>query len=275
MASLVEPTIAEAAVAAPPQPRFRIGLGWAAGLVLPLLLGIAWEVAAGQGWINARLLPPPSRIGATAWKLAAGGDLALHVLATSERVLLGFLAGALAATVVGALTGQVALVRRLLDPSIQALRAIPSIAWVPLFILWFGIFETSKVVLIAVGTFFPVYLGLSQAILGTDRKLVEVGRSFRLSGFGLVRRVLIPAALPSYLVALRSGLGLGWMFVVAAEFMGASEGLGFLLTDGQMTGKPDTIMVAILAFAFAGKATDFLLALLARRLLRWQDVVTP
>ncbi len=129
--------------------------------------------------------------------------------------------------------------RRLFDPTLQALRAIPSIAWVPLFILWLGIFEASKVALIAVGVFFPVYLGVAGAILSVDRKLVEVGRVFRLSRLDLARRILLPAVLPAALIALRSGLGLGFMFVVAAEFMGASEGLGYLLVDGQQMGKPD------------------------------------
>ena len=149
--------------------------------------------------------------------------------------------------------------RRLLDPTLQALRAIPSIAWVPLFILWLGIFEASKVALIAVGVFFPVYLGIAGAILSVDRKLVEVGHVFRLSRVKLARRILLPAVLPEAVIALRSGLGLGFMFVVAAEFMGASEGLGYLLVDGQQMGKPDQILAAIIAFALLGKTADSLL----------------
>ncbi len=151
------------------------------------------------------------------------------------------------------------------------MRAIPSIAWIPLFILWLGIFETSKVALIAVGVFFPVYLGVMGAIVAVDRKIVEVGRVFRLSGPAMVRRILLPAVLPAYVVSLRAGLGLGWMFVVAAEFMGASEGLGYLLVDGQQLGKPAQIVAAILAFAVLGKATDTILSLSAAPFLRWQD----
>jgi sulfonate transport system permease protein len=175
--------------------------------------------------------------------------------------------------VVGAATGYSPLLRRLLDPSLQALRAIPSIAWIPLFILWLGIFEASKVTLIAVGVFFPVYLGLLGAIQSVDRKLVEVGRAFRLSDVEMVRRILLPAVLPAYVISLRSGLGLGWMFVVAAELMGASEGLGYLLIDGQQLGKPAEIIAAIVAFAMVGKATDWLIALAAAPFLRWEDVV--
>jgi sulfonate transport system permease protein len=159
----------------------------------------------------------------------------------------------------------------MLDPTLQALRSIPSIAWVPLFILWFGIFEGSKITLIAVGVFFPVYLGVMGAIMSVDRKLVEVGRAFRLSPAAMVRRILLPAVLPHYVLAIRSGLGLGWMFVVAAELLGASEGLGFLLIDGQQFGKPAQIVAAIVAFAVIGKTTDWIVASAAAPFLRWED----
>ncbi len=171
----------------------------------------------------------------------------------------------------GAISGYWSLARRLLDPTVQALRAIPSLAWVPLFILWLGIFETSKIALIAVGVFFPVYLGVMGAILSVDRKIVEVGRTFRLSGFAMIRRILLPAVLPAYVVSLRVGLGLGWMFVVAAELIGASEGLGYLLLDGQQLGKPAQILAAIVIFAILGKLTDWLIEVGAAPFLRWQD----
>jgi sulfonate transport system permease protein len=243
----------------------------ALGLILPVGTALAWELAVRAGFSDGRLVPPPSVIFATLAELARTGELQRHTIATVSRVAAGFGLGVAAGTLAGAVTGYSALAQRLLDPTLQALRAIPSIAWIPLFILWLGIFETSKVVLIAVGVFFPVYLGVMGAILGVDRKIVEVGRAFRLSGPALVRRILLPAVLPTYIVSLRSGLGLGWMFVVAAEFMGASEGLGYLLVDGQQLGKPAQIVAAILAFAMLGKATDSLLSLAAAPFLRWQD----
>ena len=134
-----------------------------------------------------------------------------------------------------------------------------------------GIFESSKITLISVGVFFPVYLGVMGAILSVDRKIVEVGRVFRLSGFAMIRRILLPAVLPAYVVSLRAGLGLGWMFVVAAEFMGASEGLGYLLIDGQQLGKPAQIVAAIIAFAILGKLSDTILSAGAAPFLRWED----
>lgn len=247
--------------------RIALPLGW----ILPIALALAWEGAVRSGWSNGRLMPPPSRIAETLWELAVSGELAAHVVATSVRVAWGFAAGATVGILAGALTGAVPLARRLLDPTIQALRAIPSIAWVPLFILWFGIFETSKIVLIAAGVFFPVYLGVASAVLSVDRRIVEVGRAFRLSRPALVRRVLLPAILPQTVTALRTGLGLGWMFVVAAEFMGASEGLGYLLVDGQQLGKADQIVAAILVFAALGKLSDAGLAAASEPFLRWQD----
>ena len=192
-----------------------------------------------------------------------------------RRVAAGFAFGVAAGTIIGAITGYSAFTRRLLDPTLQALRSIPSIAWVPLFILWLGIFETSKIALIAVGVFFPVYLGVMGAIVSVDRKIVEVGRVFRLSGAQMVRRILLPAVLPAYVIALRQGLGLGWMFVIAAEFMGASEGLGYLLIDGQQLGKPAEIVAAILAFAVLGKATDWAVSAAAKDRRRRKPAVLP
>jgi len=242
-----------------------------AGVLLPLLLAVVWEAAIRSGLAVGRLMPPPSTIGATLWELAKNGELQLHCLATLGRVLAGFALGALFGTMIGAAAGALVVVRRLIDPTLQALRAVPSIAWVPLFILWMGIFETSKVALIAVGVFFPVYLGVAGAIEGIDRKLIEVGQVFRLTRWAMIRRVMLPAVLPAWIISLRSGLGLGFMFVVAAEFMGASEGLGFLLVDGQQMGKPAQILAAIITFAVLGKLADGVLVMISKPLLLWQD----
>src|SRR5579872_1334771 len=252
---LSTPEQADAIAPQAPSGRLRRWTRPALGLLLPVGLALAWEIIVRLGLSNGRLMPPPTKLFATIAELARSGELTRHIVATLTRVAAGFGLGVIAGTLLGAVSGYWDLMRRLLDPTVQALRAIPSIAWIPLFILWLGIFETSKVVLIAVGVFFPVYLGVMGAILSVDRKIVEVGRTFRLSGPAMIRRILLPAVLPAYVVALRVGLGLGWMFVVAAEFMGASEGLGYLLIDGQQLGKP----------------TDWLIEIGFAPLLRWQD----
>ncbi len=241
------------------------------GLVIPLGLALGWEAFVRAGFSDGRLMPTPSMIYAELADLYRLDELQRHIYATILRVAAGFCIGAACGTLLGAVSGYSQTIRQFIDPSLQGLRAVPSIAWIPLFILWLGIFELSKVVLIAVGVFFPVYLGVMGAVISVDRKIIEVGRTFRLSGVAMVKRVLLPAVLPSYIVSLRSGLGLGWMFVIAAEFMGASEGLGYLLIDGQQLGKPAEIVAAILLFAVLGKTTDALLAIAAAPFLRWED----
>jgi sulfonate transport system permease protein len=250
-------------LAAPP----AAWLGW----LLPVSLLLAWELVTRLGLVAPNLLPGPAPVLREVGDLWRDGTLVEHVGVTLWRVAMGFLLGTLAATLLGALTGYSRTAHRLLDPTLQAIKAVPSLAWVPLFILWLGIFEASKVTLIAVGAFFPIYLNLSTAIGQVDRKLVEVGRMYGLSHVALVRRVLLPATLPAYVTGLRGGLALAWMFVVAAELMGASRGLGFLMLDGQMTGRPALIIASLILFALLGKATDMALAHATAPWLRWQD----
>lgn len=241
------------------------------GLILPVTLTAVWEAASRLGVVPAHLLPAPTTIVATIAGMVLDGTLWTHVGSTLCRVLAGFLIGTVAATVLGVWAGMSRLAARLYDPIIQAFRAIPSIAWVPLFILWMGIGEASKVALIAVGVFFPVYLNVVSGIRGVDRKLTQVGEVYRLGPLEQARRIILPAALPSFLVGLRGGLGLGWMFVVAAELMGADRGLGYLLVFGENTYSPALVIASIVMFALLGKATDAVLAWLERRLLSWQD----
>lgn len=255
----------------PSQRRWAVGLQPARPFLLPLLLLLIWQLVQARQVVPVNLLPTPLSVLETLAGLASSGELADHLAITGWRVLQGFLLGSLIATLLGALTGMSCTLRDLIDPLLQGLRSIPSLAWVPLFILWLGIYEPSKVALIATGAFFPVYLSLAQGLLDVDRKLVEVGRMAGFRRLELVRRILIPAALPSYVTGLRGGLGLAWMFVVAAEVMGASKGLGFLLLDGQQTGRASLILASILLFALLGKLSDLLLVQLSRPFLHWQD----
>jgi sulfonate transport system permease protein len=271
LASIAGASSAEPAAIRPGAARLRGLARLGLGLVLPLALALAWEGAARSGLISTHLMPPPSAVLRHLVELVASGEIWTHLQATLTRMALGFGFGVAAGTLLGAVVGYLPLAHRLLDPSVQALRNIPSIAWVPLFILWLGIFETSKVTLIAVGVFFPVYMSLASGFASVDRKLVEVGRVWRLSPVAMIWRILLPATLPTYIIGLRGGLGLGWMFVVAAELMGASEGLGYLMVDGQMTGRPAAILASLVLFAVLGKASDLLLVQSTRPLVAWQD----
>jgi sulfonate transport system permease protein len=244
----------------------------APGWILPIILASGWELLARAGIVDTSLFSSPSQIAADLVKLAASGELPAHLETTFLRVVSGFVIGVSAATLLGAVTGYSGFTRRLVDPTLQSLRSIPSMAWVPLFLLWLGIGESSKIALIALGVFFPVYLNLMNAVRSVDRKLVEVGLANGFRGFALVKTVVLPASLPAYLVGLRQGLSLGWMFVVAAEIMGASRGLGYLLIDGQATGRPAIMIASVILFAICGKVSDGLLAALSERWLYWQDV---
>lgn len=241
------------------------------GLVLPLVLLVLLEVLVRLGWIPAHQLPAPSQIGQTLWWRAADGELWGHIGVSLARVAAGFAIGTALAVLIGAWVGLSRRAESYLEPTFQALRAIPSLAWVPLLLLWLGIDETPKVVLIALGAFFPVYLALLAGIRNVDRKLVEVGRLHRLSGIELTRRILLPAALPNLFTGLRGALSLSWMFLVAAELIAATRGLGYLLSDGRETSRPDLVIAAILLLAVLGKLSDGLLKAFEARALHWRD----
>jgi sulfonate transport system permease protein len=245
-----------------------------AGLLVPIALVAVWYLLLAVGVFQPYQLPYPQAVFATLAELARSGELLGHIAITSQRVFIGFGAGAAAGILFGVIVGLYRLADDLLDPTLQGLRSIPSLAWVPLFLLWFGIGETSKVTLIALGVFFPVYLNLADCIRRVDRKLVEVGRVYGFSRFQIARRIVLPATMPGLLTGLRGGMGLGWMFVVAAELIAASQGLGFLLSEGRVMARPDIVVGAILLFAVLGKLSDLMLQIVQRRALAWQDVAT-
>ena len=240
------------------------------GLVVPAVIIVLLEIIVRIGWLPAYQMPAPSEIVLTLRDLADGA-LWKHISASLLRVLSGFLIGASLALVFAAWVGLSREAEAYLEPTFAGLRSIPSLAWVPLLLLWLGIGETSKIVLIAIGAFFPVYLNGVAAIRGIDRKLVEVGQMYGLSRYRLTRRILLPAALPGLFTGLRSGMSLSWMFLVAAELIAATKGLGYLLSDGRETSRPDIVLAAIIVLATLGKLSDGLLASLEKRFLAWRD----
>jgi sulfonate transport system permease protein len=240
------------------------------GIVLPIIIIIIWYLLTITETVRNNLLPPPQEVIDELLNLSSDGTLFSHILITLSRVFYGFVFGAVVATILGVITGVSPTLRSFFDPTIQALKAVPSLAWVPLFILWFGIFEDSKIALISVGVFFPIYLNLMMGIRQIDKKMIEVAHINNLNYFQTVRWVLLPGIIPEWVTGLRSGLALGWMFVIAAELMGASEGLGYLMIDGQMTGRPALIIGALILFAIIGKITDEILYISAKPFLKWK-----
>lgn len=246
-------------------------LALARRLIVPIALLLLWQYATSAGLYTRSQLPAPIdvyRAGRQLWQIH---DLWPHVRISTIRVGQGFALGGLAAVALGLLVGLSRVAEELLNPTIQAIRTVPSLAWVPLFVLWMGIGEQPKIVLIAVGVFFPVYTNLVAGIRQLDRKLIEAASAYGYSGLSLAWHILLPASLPSLFTGLRIGLAQGWLFLVAAELIGAFQGLGFLLIDGENSGRSDTIVLAIIILAVLGKLTDWLLELLEHRLLRWTD----
>lgn len=218
-------------------------------------------------------LPPPPVVLESAVAFWQRGLLQQDILVTVTRVALGFGIGAGVAVVLGTIVGLGRRTEAIFEPTLQALRAVPTLAWAPLLLLWLGIEEAPKVTLVAIGAFFPVYVNLVAGIKGVDRKLVDVARVFDLRGIDIARRVVLPASLPDLLTGLRLGATQAWLFVVVAEFFGSSRGLGFRLTDSQQSSRVDLMFVALVCLAALGKLTDMLIRAIEKRTLRWRDTI--
>ena len=241
------------------------------GLIVPIALLVFWQWLVDREVYTRGQLPAPLDVWRAAEQLNQQEVLWENVRVSLVRVAWGFGIGSAIAIGLGLLVGLSPLVDALLSPTIGAIRAIPSLAWVPLLILWMGIGEQPKLTLIAIGVFFPVFTSLVGGIRQIDRKLIEVGYAYGLRRARLARSIILPASLPSLLTGLRIGLAQGWLFLVAAELIGASTGLGFLLTDGQNTGRADIILLSIIILALIGKLTDVILQRTEGWLLRWSD----
>jgi len=247
--------------------------GWRSELLrwaVPLLLLALWQLASSTGWLNARVLPAPLAVVTAFWELARSGDLWHHFTISLGRAGLGVLIGGGLGFLFGVLNGTVRPAFLLLDTSFQMLRTIPNLALIPLVILWFGIGENGKIFLIALATFFPIYLNTLHGVRSIDPRLTEMARVYGLSPFETFRRVTLPGALPGVLVGLRYALGISWLALVVSESFGASSGIGFLAMDAREFFRTDVIVLAILIYALIGKAADLIVAVLERRLLPWQ-----
>lgn len=238
------------------------------GLIVPVVVVAIWHVVTASGLVAPYRLPAPFSVVQAAGQLIDDGSLGLHVAISTQRVVVGFLVGAGIGLVIAAIVGLSRIGDILLSPTLVALRAVPSLAWVPLLILWLRIGEESKITLIAIGAFFPVFTTVAAALRRVDPHLVEAGRSFGLRGWSLLRTIQLPAVVPSLVSGLRLALAQAWLFLVAAELIASSMGLGWLLTDSQQTGRVDRILLAIVLLALLGTLTNALLVLFERAVLR-------
>lgn len=245
---------------------------WAKALTLPILLIIICEYLVRSGFIEPYLLPAPSSLWQSLNDLAES-DLLQHIWTSTWRVFLGFGIGSILGLFFAILVGLNKQAEAFLEPSFSAIKSIPSLAWIPLLLLWLGIDEGSKITLIAIGAFFPIYTNTVSGIHGVDRKLIELAKVYRLSYLQQIRQIILPAASPSILTGLRVSLSLSWMFMISAELIAATQGIGYLLSDGRETSRPDIVIIAIILLAVLGKISDGLMRLIEHWLLRWRDVV--
>ncbi|ONG50326.1 ABC transporter permease [Pseudoroseomonas deserti] len=236
----------------------------------PLAIVLLWQAASMAGLISPRTLAAPSTVLASAWELTLSGELPAHLLVSLGRVGAGLAIGLSAGVALALVAGLSRRGEEVVDAPMQMLRTLPFLALVPLFILWFGIGETPKIALVALGATFPVYLTLFAGIRGVEPKLVEAGQVFGLDRRGLVRHVVLPAALPSALVGLRYALGSAWLSLVIAEQINASSGIGFLINDAREFLRTDIIVVGLLVYALLGLGADALVRLVERRALAWR-----
>ena len=240
-------------------------LSWLA----PALLVVIWEALAQGGYLSPQVLPAPSKILRTAYKLTTQGTLLNDLGVSLLRATAGFAIGGAIGFVLGLLVGFSRLAEALIDRSIQMIRAIPFLAVLPLVIVWLGVGEAEKVFLVALGVTFPIYINTTLGIRQVDPKLIELARVQGLSPLALIRRIILPGALPSILTGVRYALATAWLALVVAETIGAQSGLGFLAMDAREFLRTDVIVLTIVIYALIGVLADLIARWLERRLLAW------
>lgn len=243
--------------------------------VLPVLLLTAWQLAVSTGWLSTRILPAPVAVIEAGVVLVRSGELWAHLAISGWRAAVGFAIGGGIGLVLGFITGLSRWGERLLDSSVQMIRNVPHLALIPLVILWFGIDESAKVFLVALGTVFPIYLNTYHGIRNLDPALLEMARSYGLSGASLFWQVVLPGALPSILVGVRFALGFMWLTLIVAETISASSGIGYLAMNAREFLQTDVVVVAIVLYAVLGKLADLGARALERVWLRWHPAYQP
>jgi len=239
-------------------------------LVSPIVLLLAWELASELGLIPQRVIAAPSQIGGTLWAMIVSGELGKHLLVSLQRALLGLSIGVSIGVVAALVTGLSKRGEVILDSPMQMLRTIPSLALVPLFILWFGIGEFTKIALIVTGTTFPVYLNLFSGIRNIDPKLIEAANTLGLNRRELIWHVILPGSLPSFFVGLRYSLGISWLALVFVEQINTTAGIGFLASDARDFMRTDVIVICLLIYSVLGLLIDGLIRTLERFALAWR-----
>lgn len=236
----------------------------------PLAVVGLWELLSWRGVISKTLFPSPVQVVQAGQSLWASGQLQSNLLISLYRVVTGLGIGITAGLLLALLSGFFHLGEDIVDPLVQIIRSVPILGLIPLVIIWFGVGETSKVFLVALGTTFPVYINTHGAIRGVDARLAEMGKSFGLGRLGMAARVVIPGALPGFLVGLRHALVGCWLIIVVAEEINAQSGLGYLLTTAETSYRTDIMVLVLAIYGLLGLVADMIVRTLERTLLSWR-----
>ncbi len=241
------------------------------GSILPLLVLIVWQLSVSTGLASPQLFPSLLSIFGDFYKMLISGELIHHLGISVTRAAFGFLLGGGLGLMFGLVVGLSRRSEEFLDPTIQMLRTVPLLAITPLFILWFGFGELSKILLISMGAFFPLYVNTFLGVRNVDSKLFDVARVLEFSRYKQIKMLVLPAALPNILLGLRLSLSVAWLCLVVAELMGADQGIGYLIQDARSFMRTGVVFVGIFIFAVVGKLTDSFVRVLENRFLKWQD----
>jgi sulfonate transport system permease protein len=241
------------------------------GAILPLSILGLWQASSSFGWIEPVFLPAPVKVVEAFWYMLTRQELLRDIRASVFIIAQAFLYGASLGVGLGFAAGLSRRVELFFSGTINTLRHIPSVAWIPLVVVWLGLGAPAKIVVLAKSIFIPVFLNTLQAIRGVDQNFIELAQALKLSRWQLIRRVVFPAILPVVMVTLRYSVGLSWALVVIAEGISGLEGLGFLIFRAQNLLMTDQLLVCMVLIGFIGYVLDRLLYLAQRRLLRWQQ----
>ncbi|MFC2995386.1 aliphatic sulfonate ABC transporter permease SsuC [Acinetobacter sichuanensis] len=239
--------------------------------IVPISLVLIWQISSQTGLLESRVLPAPTAVVSAFWTLLLSGELWQHVKVSAGRALMGLLVGGGLGLFLGLLNGSSKVASNLLDTTLQMIRNIPALALIPLVILWFGIDESAKLFLVAVGVFFPMYINTYHGIRSVDPQLIEMGKSYGLSRWQLYKDIILPGAMPSILVGLRFSLGLVWVLLIVAETISAQSGIGYMTMNAREFLQTDIVLVGILLYALLGKFADVFAQYLEKYLLRWHS----
>lgn len=259
-------------VAARRRSRVSAPLWWriVGGALIPVALVVVWWVVTELKLLPPYRLPSPAAVIGSITNLPITHNLPLDIAISTQRVFIGFAIGAGLGLVLGAIVGLWKTANILLGPLLSALRAVPSLAWAPLLLLYLGLFETPKITLVAIGAFFPIFTAISGALRHVDPHLIEMGRAYGLGPVRVLTTVRLPAVIPTIVSGLRLSLSQAWLFLVAAEIIGATLGLGSLLVDAGTTARVDIMFLAIILLAILGRLTDAIVGVVEWLLLkRW------